>query len=121
MGNNLERVKNGKYSFVVSISHKNDLFPEEQLHFCTGVLIAKMFVLTAAHCLNGNNSPSTIQIIVGSIDLREGKKYNVNMWITYDQWEKSKNIYYEKNAINDIAIIKVIYMEIYFIYKFLFV
>lgn len=109
-GINVTVAEEGKYPFVVSIVQKNDQLYEEQLHFCTGVLIEKKFVLTAAHCLNGKFLYG-IQLIMGSVDLREGRKYDARMSITYNQWADSKNLTKKKSS-NDIAIIKVIYNEI---------
>lgn len=109
IGNNITKVKKGKYPFVVSLAYKDDLLPEEQLHYCTGVLVTKMFVLTAAHCLD-DVTLNEIWLIVGSVDLRVGRKYTPSMWITYKQWTDRKNITNNETD-NDIAMIKVNIIE----------
>lgn len=91
------------------------------MHICTGVLITSELVLTAAHCLH-EKLLNQIQVIVGSVDLLGGRKYEPSMWITYDQWANSKNVSKESqytrnnNAANDIAMIKVI-KKTYFHYS----
>lgn len=89
----------------MSIAQKNDLLSEEHLHICTGVLVTKMFVLTAAHCLE-DLTLSEIWLIIGSVDLRVGKKYTPSMSITYKQWTEMKNIT-NKETDNDIVMIQV--------------
>lgn len=62
-------------------------------------------MLTAVHCLK-EKLLSEIQVIIGSIDLREGRKYDVKKWITYNQWAAIENIT-KKRSVNDIAVMKV--------------
>lgn len=92
----------------MSIAHRSESFHEELLHFCTGVLITENIVLTAAHCLD-EELLSGIQFIVGSVDLRKGRKYGSIGWITYNQWADIKNITKTDDP-HDIAMVKVIYI-----------
>ena len=48
----------GKYSFIASIQDTTGF------HFCGGSIIARRFILTAAHCLVGE-SPSGVRVVVG--------------------------------------------------------
>lgn len=65
-------------------------------------------MITSEHCLEGETY-KTLQITVGSNDLRRGTEYYAEFWTTYSDW------YYdtynkEPKGENDVAIIKVMHI-----------
>ncbi|XP_015111411.1 chymotrypsin-2 [Diachasma alloeum] len=57
----------GKYPYQVSLQKNNR-------HFCGGSIINERWILTAAHCLQGQ-SPSAIKVLVGTTSLSKGTEY----------------------------------------------
>lgn len=105
MGPKVRPARENEFPFVVSIGNANPIDAQRENHFCTGSLITRLLVLTSAHCLE-DETTGTLQITVGTIDLRGGTKYYAQSWITYDDWYS--NIHHEKpGGENDIAIITV--------------
>ncbi|XP_055605819.1 chymotrypsin-1-like [Uranotaenia lowii] len=68
-------------------------------HFCGGTIIDRLWVLTAAHCLDGLQ-PSQVRVFVGSTQLSHGGfRFSVSKLIRHPNYE-------EERAINDIGLLK---------------
>ncbi|XP_058832845.1 chymotrypsin-2-like isoform X2 [Topomyia yanbarensis] len=68
-------------------------------HICGGSIIADLWILTAAHCIDGTNS-SQLEVLVGTNSLEEGgQRYKVAKSIVHIRYDKPK--YH-----NDIALIR---------------
>jgi secreted trypsin-like serine protease len=90
-GVNVRNAREGEFPFVS--------------HFCSGVLITRQDILTSAHCTENEHLPH-IWAIIGSSDLRQGTRYSLLWWITYNRWiqiQRSRRRF----QINDIANIRV--------------
>lgn len=95
-----------EYPFIASIGLKARNFLEKRYHFCGGSLITRTHVLTAAHCVE-NRRYSEMDVVIGEINLRNALyTYEVDNWITYNDWAQSRNISIVLSY-NDIAILTV--------------
>ncbi|XP_058793564.1 chymotrypsin-2-like [Phymastichus coffea] len=103
-GDNVFAVKEGEFPLAAALIRKTECLNDECDFICTGVLISKRHILTADHCFE-ELQPNDTQIILNSIDLRYGTRYNVSKWITYDEWAMKKRIHIVLYD-NDIAVIE---------------
>ncbi len=88
----------GAYPWQVSIGMKN--VPHLIGHFCGGSIIASRFVLTAAHCVDGQTKPENIQVLAGTNVLGNGGKISAVIRIlVHEKWNPST---YE----NDVALLE---------------
>ncbi|KAI9299041.1 trypsin-like serine protease [Neoconidiobolus thromboides FSU 785] len=84
----------GKYNYMVHIIINNS-------NMCGGSLIAKDTVLTAAHCIAGNNPGSyNVRGNIHNIRSERGEQLRVTQVITHPQFNR-------QNLDNDIAILKI--------------
>ncbi|KAJ8664310.1 hypothetical protein QAD02_005972 [Eretmocerus hayati] len=101
----LKTVQDDKFSYVALIVNKNSKATFER-HHCTGVLISKRRVLTAAKCLEGQ-SLTDLQVTFGSTDLNSPnhKDFNIKSKFTYKDWIRMNGNEHKKSS-SDIAVIK---------------
>ncbi|XP_058793635.1 venom serine protease-like isoform X3 [Phymastichus coffea] len=103
-GDNVVMANEGEFPFVAALIKKTNCSNVERGLICTGVLISERLVLTAAHCFE-KVSLDDMQIVLGSVDLRHGVRYDVSKRITYNEWAEIEGVH--KAIIkNDIAVIK---------------
>ncbi len=78
--------KDGEFRFVASIQTAGSSGSDG--HFCGGSVIARRWVLTAAHCMEGER-PRNIQVAVGRTDLEDtgkGQTLRVDRILVHPRW-----------------------------------
>jgi hypothetical protein len=115
IGHNVMRAYPDEFNFVVSLKRINNTnqHRRESDHESTGSLITKKDIIITAHSFEFTQNTG-FEIIVGSVDLRNGRIYYPAWWLTYTQWTIINGLSIE-NEVNDIAIIRVNAFYFFFI------
>jgi transmembrane serine protease 9 len=90
----------GAYPWQVSIGLVN--VPPSVGHFCGGSIIGSNWIVTAAHCVDGNTKASSIQVVYGTNFLSQGGKVaQVSAIKIHDKWNKATYDY-------DVAVLRTV-------------
>jgi hypothetical protein len=110
IGQNIRFAYNNEFPFIVSMvqldtRNRNNI---GYFHLCTGSLITRKDVAISEHCIAGETMQA-IQISVGSLDYRQGRKHSILWWLSFEQWTALNHRQIEF-PLNDIANIRVKYL-----------
>jgi secreted trypsin-like serine protease len=81
----------GAYPWQVSIGLNG--VPQEVGHFCGGALIGPDWVLTAAHCVDGQTTPDNLQVLAESNYLNRGTVVSVDKIVIHEKWHSNNYDY----------------------------
>ncbi|XP_044003285.1 chymotrypsin-2-like, partial [Aphidius gifuensis] len=96
----IPRVVGGSVASEGSHPYQVSLRTKSGSHFCGGVIIDKRWILTAAHCIVGDQ-PSSVFVVTGTISLSQGgTKYETDLLIAHKNYNSAA-------FSNDIGLIRV--------------
>jgi V8-like Glu-specific endopeptidase len=104
-GQNIRHPNINEYLYVVSVVRVDSHNITRYDKICIGTLVTRKDVLTAEHCLEGEELPYTA-IVAGSINFRTGTRYPLFWWLTYENWLSQLRAAAEFRF-NDIAMLRV--------------
>jgi hypothetical protein len=104
-GENIRHPNPNEYLFVVPIARVDKYNNSLTEEMCVGTLVTRKDVLTAEHCLEGEELPYTV-IIAGSSDFSLGTEFSFYWWISFDWWYSNFRQAKEFDF-NDISVIRV--------------
>jgi hypothetical protein len=104
-GQNIRHPNPNEYLYVVSFIRADSQNTTLIEPMCIGTLVTRKDVLTAEHCVEGEELPYTA-IVAGSSDFRTGTRYPLFWWLTYDWWLTQFETDPEF-ALNDICVVRV--------------
>lgn len=87
--------KDGQFPYQVSLRRRMN-----GQHFCGASIISTRFLLTAAHCTQGNAAvPFLVYAVVGSVDRRTGVSLTLNKITPHEKYDGDR-------LLNDISLIR---------------
>ncbi|XP_011503421.1 PREDICTED: trypsin-4-like [Ceratosolen solmsi marchali] len=104
IGRNVQIAAENEYPFIVSIIRISQHNTNSVLHCCTGSLITRKDIATVEHCLE-NEQEDSMRVVVGAVDYRQGVRFPIQWWITYDVWAIFNGIAIDFE-VNDVANIR---------------
>ncbi|XP_011495582.1 PREDICTED: trypsin-like [Ceratosolen solmsi marchali] len=91
IGSEVRKVQPEEFPFLAAFRHVNLTDPHPtRNHICTGSLITRSHVLSAAQCIENRLISQTV-IAHGSNSLVYCIEYRIQWWITYNQWSLYMN------------------------------
>jgi secreted trypsin-like serine protease len=102
VGENVVPVEHRDYSFIVSFMNFDLVnFDRAHNHLCTGSLLTRTHVLSAAHCIANRLKNETV-ILFGSNNLNQCVGHQILWWINYIEWAeyRRRHIQFETNDLS---------------------
>ncbi|XP_058810016.1 uncharacterized protein LOC131675163 isoform X1 [Phymastichus coffea] len=105
MGDRVVVAEPNEFPFVVSFREKSmsGLFQ----HFCTGSLITRKHVISAAECFEGKILSEIRVVVAGKNWASQGYLYDIYSWLTYNSWAQNNGIPLTY-LVNDVIIVKLL-------------
>ncbi|KAF5298664.1 hypothetical protein FQA39_LY11740 [Lamprigera yunnana] len=105
--NPIDRVVGGLPALISQYPYQISLRTSSNTHICGGSIIGNSWVLTAAHCIDGKISASSVFVVVGTSTLKSGgTTYSLAKIIAHSEYNSQNNL-------NDIALLKIAGLIVY--------